>query len=382
MPNYKVLSADSHVVEPPEVYKSIDRKKYGEQRIPTLVRKRDSRGEPYDAWCIAGKEYIKNAGVTRAGERFEDTPRVARGTLWDTVPKGAYEPGAMLAALEKDGIGGAVVQATNTFFFYHWEDSEMINVVCAAFNDWMSEFCRPHRDRLKGIGAINVDYVSVACEELERCARLGLTGAFIPVAPLPGRPYRDPMYERLWETAADLEMPLLMHIASHRAGMSAEVDAVWKSEPIWPAGMRPTQDYWVRYAMTDMIFAGIFERHPKLRVGSVEHEISWAPHWLRNMDLTYLERPMYVPYKSKENMLPSDYWRRNLFAVFTEDDVGVRCRDIIGVDNMLWGNDYPHSESTWPKSMEYLDKFLTGVPDEERRKIVHDNAARIFKFTI
>ena len=91
---------------------------------------------------------------------------------------------------------------------------------------------------------------------------------------------------------------------------------------------------------------------------------------------------MYVPFKSKENMLPSDYWRRNLFAVFTEDDVGVRCRDIIGVDNMLWGNDYPHSESTWPKSMEYLDRFLAGVPNEERRKIVHDNAARIFKFTI
>ena len=237
MPSYKVISADTHVVEPPEVYASIDRKKYGVNRIPTVVRKTDQHGDLYDAWCIDGREYIKNAGVTNAGVRFEDKSRIARGAVWENVPKGAYEAGPMLEALAKDGIGGAVVQATNTFFFYHWEDSEMINVVCAAFNDWMSQFCKPHADRIKGIGAINVDDIGIACKELKRCAKLGLSGSFIPVAPLPGRPYRDPMYDPLWKTAADLGMPLLMHIASHRAGMSPEIDAVWKSEPISPAGM-------------------------------------------------------------------------------------------------------------------------------------------------
>jgi predicted TIM-barrel fold metal-dependent hydrolase len=321
---YTVISADSHVVEPPDVYRSIDKKKYGAHRVPTVVRKIDAKGALYDAWCIDGKEYIKNVGVVNAGVRFEDKSKIADGALWENAPRGAYEPTAMLEALQQDGIGGAVVQATNTFFFYHWEDSEMIDVVCASFNDWMGEFCKVHPDRIKGIGAVNVDDIDIACRELERCARLGLSGSLIPVAPLPGRPYRDPMYEKLWQTAAALEMPLLMHIASHRAGMSAEIDAVWKSEPIWPAGMRPTQDYWVRYAMTDMIFAG----------------------------------------------------------VFTEDDIGVRCRDVIGVDNMMWGNDYPHSESTWPRSMQYLDKFLAGVPEEDRRKILHDNVSRIFKFTI
>ena len=164
---------------------------------------------------------------------------------------------------------------------------------------------------------------------------------------------------------------------------SAEIDAVWKSEPIWPAGMRPTQDYWVRYAMTDMIFAGVFERNPKLQVGSVEHEISWAPHWLRNMDYTYEERPQYIPFKSKERMLPSDYWRRNMFGVFTEDDIGVRCRDVIGIDNMMWGNDYPHSESTWPRSMELLDRHTKGIlGEDERNLIVHDNLVELYKLKL
>jgi hypothetical protein len=131
-----------------------------------------------------------------------------------------------------------------------------------------------------------------------------------------------------------------------------------------------------------MIFAGVFECYPRLQVGSVEHEISWAPHWLKQMDYTYKERPVYRGYQSKEGLLPSDYWRRNMFAVFQEDDAGVEMRHRIGVDNMIWGNDFPHSESTWPRSRQFLDTMFRGVPENEVRKITCDNAARIFQFTL
>ena len=79
-------------------------------------------------------------------------------------------------------------------------------------------------------------------------------------------------------------------------------------------------------------------------------------------------------------MLPSEYWQRNMFVEFMEDDCGIRLRDVIRVDNMLWGNDFPHAESTWPKSREFLDRIFAGAPDEDRRKITADNAARIFRF--
>jgi predicted TIM-barrel fold metal-dependent hydrolase len=81
-------------------------------------------------------------------------------------------------------------------------------------------------------------------------------------------------------------------------------------------------------------------------------------------------------------MLPSDYWRRNMFVEFMEDDLGVQLRDIIGVDNMLWGNDFPHAESTWPQSREFLDRIFTGVPEEDRRKITSDTAAQMFRFAV
>ena len=140
-------------------------------------------------------------------------------------------------------------------------------------------------------------------------------------------------------------------------------------------------DYWMRYSLTAMIFAGVFDRYPRLKVGSVEHETAWVPHWLRQMDFTYRERPaLGRAWKSRHAMLPSEYWQRNMFVEFMEDDWGIRMRDVIGVDNMLWGNDFPHAESTWPKSREFLDRIFAGAPDEDRRKITADNAARIFRF--
>lgn len=132
-----------------------------------------------------------------------------------------------------------------------------------------------------------------------------------------------------------------------------------------------------------MIFAGIFDRYPRLKVGSVEHEMAWIPHWLKQMDFTYSERPVFTKgWKSREGMLPSDYWHRNMFVEFMEDDIGTQLRHLIGVDNMLWGNDFPHAESTWPMSQQFLDKILTGASEEERRKITSDNTAKLFRFAV
>jgi len=228
---------------------------------------------------------------------------------------------------------------------------------------------------------LNVDDVEEACEELEHCAKRGLVGAFIPVSPTADRPYRHPIYERLWWTAQDVGIPLLLHIGTPRGGIPGCEFTMNLSE-LTGAG-RSTTDYWVRYSLAAMIFAGVFDRYPGLKVGSVEHEMAWLPHWLKQMDFTYRERPVFTRgWKSKEGLLPSDYWRRNMFVEFMEDDLGIQLRDVIGVDNMLWGSDFPHAESTWPKSREFLDRIFAGTPEEVQRKITSENAARVFGFTL
>src|SRR5258708_32632913 len=91
-----------------------------------------------------------------------------------------------------------------------------------------------------------------------------------------------------------------------------------------------------------MIFAGVFDRYPKLRVGSVEHEAAWIPHWLKQMDFTYRERPVFTRgCKSKEGLVPSDYWHRHMFVGFMEDDLGIQLRHAIRVDNRLWRKHFP-----------------------------------------
>jgi predicted TIM-barrel fold metal-dependent hydrolase len=379
MPNHRVISGDTHIVEPPDLYATRVSASLGE-RIPRMQRRKTANGREYDAWFIGELQVSSLGGVTQAAKRFEDPSKLDFLSTWDEVRKGAYQPDAMIKDLTTDGIWGAIIQPSQGLFWYHLEDSELLSALCHAYNDWISDFCEPYPGRLRGIGMINLDNVLEACSELERCAKLGLAGVFIPVTPLPNWPYRHPIYERFWWTTQDLEMPLLMHLATQRANVpGCEVSFDFKT--FTAAGLRPTQDYWVRYALADMIFAGILERHPRLKVGSVEHEISWAPHWLKQMDYTYKERPVYRGFQSKEGLLPSDYWHRNMFGVFQEDDVAVQLlRHIIGVDNMIWGNDFPHSESTWPKSKEFLGRIFNGVPEPEKNKMTGTNAARIFHF--
>ena len=103
----------------------------------------------------------------------------------------------------------------------------------------------------------------------------------------------------------------------------------------------------------------------------------------RQMDFTYRERPTLTRgWKSRQGLLPSDYWHRNMFVEFMEDDIGIQLRHLIGVDNMLWGNDFPHAESTWPMSREFLDRIFAGAPEADRRKITSDNAVQLFRFSL
>jgi predicted TIM-barrel fold metal-dependent hydrolase len=117
-------------------------------------------------------------------------------------------------------------------------------------------------------------------------------------------------------------------------------------------------------------------------VAIVEFELAWVPHVLSTMDYTYRERRGEAIYRFKDAMLPSDFFHRNVVLGFQEDAIGIRLRDVIGVDNLMWGSDYPHSESTFPQSRKILAEILAGVPEEEQAKIVGGNTARVYNFDV
>ena len=225
---------------------------------------------------------------------------------------------------------------------------------------------------------LNIDDVREGVRELERCAKLGFAGAMITVYPPEERSYDQPEYEPLWAAAQDLAMPLSLHIGTNRPGPGqafADLDSA-------TAAFLTNVDHWVRMSLANMIFSGVFERYPKLQAGSVEMELSWVPHFLDRMDYNYTQRAQELSdaYRFKQGALPSDFFHSNVFLGFQEDALGIRDRDIIGIDQLLWGGDYPHQESTFPRSRQIIEEVLVDCTDEEKVKIAGANSARVYGF--
>ena len=185
----------------------------------------------------------------------------------------------------------------------------------------MADFCKPYPGRLKGLAMVNVDRVEKGVAELERCAKMGLVGAMIATGPLEHR-YDHPLYEPLWEAAQYFNMPLSLHVGCIRA--KERLPEHLAEQLTFDAVTFATRETQMRVSMAAIILSGVFERHPGLRVGGVEFEVSWAPYFMRMLDDTYKERIAGLTgYRYKGDALPSDFFRRNVFISFQEDDCWV-----------------------------------------------------------
>ena len=373
VPDKLILSSDSHVFEPPDLWT---------QRIDKAFRSRAPRMKrvgKVDHLIIEDGQMIAGIGlISNAGARYEAPETISDHARFEDVHQGGYEPARHLADMAIDGVSGEVLYPSQGLFYYKVADPALFSAICRAYNDWMAEFCSADRDRLKAIAMINVDDVADAVGELERTAKLGFVGAMIAEYPVEERRYDHPDYEPLWAAAAALNLPLSLHTATRRI----QSNSALLKRTLHDASRRATKVFLPAISMCDMIFAGVFERHPGLRLAIVEFELAWVPYVLTNMDYTYRERHEEALYRFKGDTLPSDFFAQNVCLSFQEDAVGVRLRDVIGVDCMMWGSDYPHSESTFPRSREVLDDILQGVPKAERAKIVCHNTARLYGFDL
>lgn len=374
-----MISSDSHLIEYPTVW--TERMPAGlAERGPTV--RRDERGK--DWWYVDGRRTMSFLGI-QAGRRFDKDPsKLVTESTFEEVRPGAYDPVAYVAESEEDGVAGSVVYPTEGLVLFSVPDSELCTASMQAYNDYAAEFCRADPRRLKGVALVNVDDPDEGAAELARVRDLGLVGALITVQPPSWAPYDSLAYEPLWSAATDLGMPLSLHTATNRAdprsGAGGVPDDVQQVSPT----VFVLQDTMVRRSLADMIFSGVFERHPGLRVGTVEHELAWIPHFLQQIDYTYTDRPARGDWHRYRDpgALPSDYFHANVFCSFQEDVVGIRERDLIGVGSLMWGSDYPHTESTFPRSREVTRAILDGVPEDEQERIVYTNARELYGFDV
>ena len=371
MGSYKVVSSDSHVFEPGNLWTERAEAKF-KDRAPRIQRFEDG-----EYWVCDGNKVVGLGAGAQAGKRFEEPEKMTLGDESENLRPGGWIPEEHIKDMDIDGIDVGIVYPTVGLLLYSIPDSELLTSIFRNYNDWVAEFCSAFPKRIKGIAMLNIDDLDSGIKELERCAKLDYAGAMITVYPIEEKAYSSPEYERLWATAEDLRMPLSLHIGTNRPGAGQDFVS---QENIRPAFFTNV-DHWVRMSIADMIFTGVFERYPKLQVGSVEMELSWVPHFLDRLDYTYTQRVQSnFWHQLGDDMLPSDYFHRNIFLGFQEDALGIRDRHIIGVDTLMWGSDYPHYESTFPRSREIIEETLEGCSDEEKAKIAGGNAARVYNF--
>ena len=366
MSDYRIISADSHVMEPADLWTTRIESRFRD-RAPRVVSLEDG-----DFWYWEGQRVLGVQGAAQTGMRFEGNENLSVKARYENVRPGANIPEEHVKDMDIDGVDVSIVYPTSGLGLYSVPDGELLSACFRTYNDWIAEFCKPFPDRLKGIGLLNIDDVKDGVGEMERCEAMGLAGAMITVYPLEEMSYESREYDRLWAAAQDLGMPLGLHIVTNRGQTAATVDSA-------SAAYIANVDHWVRMSLAQMIFSGVFERYPRLQIGSVEQELGWVPHFLERIDYTYTQRARKDDWhRFEEDMLPSDYFHRNVFVGFQEDALGIRLRDIIGVDNLQWGSDYPHTESTFPRSRQILDEILADCTLEEKAKISGGNAARVY----
>lgn len=366
-----LISSDSHILEAADLWPTRVDKAFRD-RAPRVVRVGEN-----DEWHADGVRFhsVRATGY-QAGVRFTNPQDLSLEGRIEEIRPGALDPHPHVEDMDLDGVAATVLYPTVGLQLYRIADTDLCSACMRAYNDHVADFTASYPQRLKGMAMLNVDSIKECVSELERAAKMGLGGGMIPVRPYVR--YDHANYEPLWAAAQDLDLPLTLHIGTERWRPDIGIPLAPLDPVLFSAG---AQD--LRLSIAALIFGGVFERFPRLKVVAAEFEISWALYLLNRMDDTYQHRVAGLKGRRFEgSALPSDFFRRNVYISFQEDAMGVEARHHVGVDHLMWGADYPHAESTFPHSREIVDRIFEGIPAEDKTKITRDNAARLYGFSI
>ena len=317
--------------------------------------------EPHDLWLERLPPSLRDQAPRYPQRAFQ-------------ADKGGVNPATRVADMAADGVSGEVLYPSLAVNQFGLADAALQEACFRVYNDWMVEYCAHAPDRLFGLGLISTYRIDNAIEEIHRCKKAGMRGVIIWQVPPEELSFASRHYERLWATCQDLQMPVNMHILT---GM-----------PYGP-GMKNTDPdvtnylnhavnmklLYVNKTLLQIISSGVLERYPLLKIVLVENEVSWLPFVISQWDRYYLKGKR----KSQMTMLPSKYFKRQVYATFFDDPPIQLLFSGWGADNCMWSNDFPHENSTWPKSREVIARDLGHLPDATRAKLLHENVKQLYQ---
>jgi predicted TIM-barrel fold metal-dependent hydrolase len=368
MSNYLVVSADGHAGPPAHVYRD-----YLEERFR-------ERFDEFQAAVHAGR-VVNEDFVAEWDEETGDHDLLA-----------AYDSDARLAILDREGVAAEVLfpdadvlgtgRAASSPFgsglaSASGGDVETVLAGSQAHNRWLADFVAAAPSRRVGCAVIPITHgVDEAVREIHRCAAAGLKGVMIPTRWFDNAAYLDAAYEPVWAACEEVGSILHTHSGAGPADYAPGPGfiSIYAAESWWWAA-RPL---WV------LILSGVFERHPHLKYSVAENGAWWLPDILKRMDEKWIgshttRKFGAEAFRGELVMKPSEYMNRNCYlAASTPSEDDVDRRHAIGIGNLLWGNDLPHPEGTYPHTREWITKRFGAVPEAEARLILGETAADLY----
>lgn len=369
---YQVISADGHVETPPVWVKYVPDQ--WKERAPRLIRLPDG-GE---GWIIEGQPLLRNGqNITGRGPiRFD----VGSYFKPDGSPNdGAGPPEQRLREQDEDGIDAEVLfpPVFATRFLEGIKDREVYCAMIRAYNTWLAQdYCSVAPDRLIGNSVTPISTLDDAIAELRHAHELGLRSVAFYQFPN-GTGFSQPEDDKFWAECLELGMAISPHFGfgEMRAPMAGAAQGT-AGQPYASALCQRAGSHSPVYCMAQLMASGVFDRFPEIRFYFAETNASWIPFTLYFMDDNH-EIFSSAFGGRKMQLTPSEYVAKHCYFSIIRDPLVVKMADMLPIDNIMWGSDFPHSVGSFPNSRQFLDEAFAGH-DDLRRKIVLENPARFF----
>jgi predicted TIM-barrel fold metal-dependent hydrolase len=391
----KIISVDDHVVEPPHLWQTwlperfrergprVERRGIGHMKHVgggTYEQTFDPDGPQADCWIFGDLVYINKRHVAAVG--FDRNDMTMSPITYDEMRPGCYEPKARIDDMEMNWVDASLCFPTFPRFcgqtFSECDDRELGLACVEAYNDWMvEEWCGDSGGRLIPLIIVPLWDAELAAVEVRRNAARGVHAVcFSEIPSHLGFPsIHSGKWEPFFAACAETDTVVCMHI-----GSSSRMPATSGDAPVAVAATLSFNN--AMASMTDFLFSGVLIRHPNLKLAYSEGQIGWIPYVLERADTVWLEHRAWGGVRDTIPEPPSTYYYRQIFGCFFRDHHGIDSLEKVGVDNITFETDYPHTDSTWPDTQKVAAELMDGLDAESVYKIMRGNAIRMLSLPL